>query len=399
MLLTISLFTVFLSIIILINNWNGNKNAVYLALFIIITAIYGIAHYLVVYGQSAFWLALFYNHFTPFTLLLGPLVYFYTRGVMQDHAILSRWDWVHCLPALIHAVGILPYTILPFENKLQLAQRIIQNVDLIASINVNYWYTAATSFLLRTLLLLGYLFYSGMLVWKNYSLMRNDVSIPKKQMHLNYRWLVIFLIAVTTITSSYLALTIISIQTKPSLSLKESYPLYLLTGMAYCSVTIILLLFPNILYGIPKRSNLQWNREADSTATKRQGVVTNENEPFGGIDLLILDYLHHEKPYLNPNFSITDITLALKIPQNHINYCINEVMKTKFTNLKANFRVQHSIELLKNNLQNLHTIEAIGAQSGFKSRSTFYAAFREITGFSPSEFVEKKLLKKIPNAD
>jgi AraC-like DNA-binding protein len=49
---------------------------------------------------------------------------------------------------------------------------------------------------------------------------------------------------------------------------------------------------------------------------------------------------------------------------------------------------------LQNNLHDSHTIEAIGEQSGFKSRSKFYAAFKERTGQTPSEFVEREIENK-----
>jgi AraC-like DNA-binding protein len=394
MLLTISLFTIFLSVLILVNNWKGNKNAVYLSLFIIITAIYGIAHYFVMYGHSAFWLAIFYNHFTPLMLLLGPLLYCYIRGVIQDSASLTGWDWLHGLPALIHAIGILPYTLLPFDEKLQIAQSIINNVNVITEINVNYWYSAKVSFLLRTLLLLVYLLFSGILVWRNYSRQTKDEGIPKRQMQFSYRWLVIFLLTVTAITVSYLALTIESIQTKPSESLNESYPLYLLTGSAFCSISFILLLFPNILYGIPRRKKLKYEKKTEAIETPFWVPKDLQNEPFEEIAAQIMGYLNQEKPYLNPDFSLTDITIALKISQNHINYCINEVMQTKFSDLKSKLRVNHSIVLLQNNLHDSHTIEAIGEQSGFKSRSKFYAAFKERTGQTPSEFVEREIENK-----
>lgn len=395
MLLTISIFTIFLSFLILVNNWKGNKNAVYLSLFIIITAIYGIAHYFVMYGQSAFWLAIFYNHFTPFMLLLGPLLYFYIRGVVQDSATLSRWDWLHYIPALVHGIGIIPYTVLPFEEKVLIAQKIIDDINTITLINVNYWYSTKVSYLIRTLLLLVYIFFSGLVVWKNYSRQVHDADVPKRQMQFSYRWIVIFLLTVTAITVSYLALTINSIQTKPSESLNESYPLYLVTGSAFCSISFILLLFPNILYGIPKRNKSKYEKKTEAIETPFWVPKDLENEPFEEIAAQIMNYLNQEKPYLNPDFTLTDITFALKISQNHINYCFNEVMQTKFSNIKSNLRVSHAIVLLKNNLHDMHTIEAIGEQSGFKSRSKFYAAFKELTGQTPSEFVETEIENKI----
>jgi AraC-like DNA-binding protein len=50
-------------------------------------------------------------------------------------------------------------------------------------------------------------------------------------------------------------------------------------------------------------------------------------------------------------------------------------------------RIEHAIELIKNQAHTNLTVEAVGMQSGFKSRSTFYAAFKEYTQQSPAEFL------------
>jgi hypothetical protein len=70
---------------------------------------YGIAHYFVLYGKSPFWLAIFYNHFTPLMLLLGPLLFFYVRGTLNDTSILKKSDAFHFIPAVIHLIGIVRY--------------------------------------------------------------------------------------------------------------------------------------------------------------------------------------------------------------------------------------------------------------------------------------------------
>jgi AraC-like DNA-binding protein len=391
MLLYVSLFTILLSLILLINNWDINRNAIYLALFLICASIYGIAHYFVVYGKSSFWLAIFYNHFTPLMLLLGPLLLFYVRGTIKDNFRLSNWDAVHFIPALIHLIGIIPYSLLPFEEKIRIAHTIITNVDEIITINTNYFYNSAISFVIRPVLLLGYILYCMMLLWKRFKNSKLDVDVPQKQLFISLRWLIILLVSLFFIVFEFLIITYNSLTIKPSVGLINSYPLYILSGAAYGIMSLSLLMFPNVLYGIPKRIV---EKEKNKEVKLKKHVVTLQDEsapleedPFYELSESIKVYLEKERPYLNSDFSLSDIALAMQVPQNHVSYCINTIMQTKFSTLKADLRINYTLELFSGKLKESYTIEGIAQQAGFKTRASFYSAFKEKTGVTPTEFI------------
>jgi AraC-like DNA-binding protein len=77
----------------------------------------------------------------------------------------------------------------------------------------------------------------------------------------------------------------------------------------------------------------------------------------------------------------------MKVPQNHVAYCINSIMLTKFATLKSDLRIDYAVKLLSGNLNDSFTIEGIAQQSGFKSRASFYGAFKERVGVTPTEFI------------
>jgi AraC-like DNA-binding protein len=394
MLLYVSLFTILLSLILLFNNWNINRNAIYLALFLICASIYGIAHYFVMYGKSPFWLAIFYNHFTPFMLLLGPLLLFYIRGTLDDNPALKKIDVVHFIPALVHLIGIIPYTLQPFSEKIQIATTIIHNIDDIIGINTNYFYSATINFIIRPVSLLAYIIYCMYLIWKRSSVTDFDRNIPKQQLLISFRWLIILVVSLFFIVVEFLIITYNSIQLKPSVGLINSYPLYILSGVAYCIMSFSLLLFPNILYGIPKRivvkeknKKVKLKKQIDSIQDERAPL---EEDPFYELSESIKVYLEKERPYLNADFSLSDIALAMQVPQNHVSYCINTLMQTKFSTLKSDLRINYATELFSGKLNESFTVEGIAQQSGFKTRANFYSAFKEKTGMTPTEFIADK---------
>ena len=390
MLLYVSLFTILLSLILLVNNWKVNTNAIYLALFLISASMYGIAHYFVLYGKSPFWLAVFYNHFTPLMLLLGPFLFFYVRGTLDDTTQLKKSDIFHFIPALIHLIGIVPYSLQSFSEKTQIASRIIENVDAILDINTNYFYSTTVNFILRPVLLLIYILCCMYLIWKRFSTTHFDANIPKKQLLISFRWLIILIMSLFFIVVEFLIITFNSIQHKPSVGLVNSYPLYILSGVAYCIMSFSLLLFPNILYGFPKRVEVKkQNVKKQKPTLEIQAEVLEqiEDDPFFELSESIKVYLEKEKPFLNAAFSISDIALAMKVPQNHVAYCINSIMLTKFATLKSDLRIDYAVKLLSGNLNDSFTIEGIAQQSGFKTRASFYGAFKEKTGMTPTEFI------------
>jgi AraC-like DNA-binding protein len=393
MLLYISIFTILLSLILLYSNWNINRNATYLALFLISVSIYGIAHYFVVYGKSPFWLAVFYNHFTPFMLLVGPLLLFYVRGTLDDTAVLKKTDVFHFIPALVHLIGIIPYCLQPFSEKIQIATIIIHNIDDIVTINTNYFYSTSINFILRPVLLFGYVVYCMYLIWKRFSANNFDRNIPKKQLLISFRWLIILVVSLFFIVVEFLIITFNSLHIKPSVGLINSYPMYILSGVAYFGMSFSLLLFPNILYGIPKRIEVKEKNkkvELKKQVPIQEETVSLEDDPFYELSESIKVYLEKERPYLNADFSLSDIALALQVPQNHVSYCINTIMGTKFSTLKSDLRINYVTDLFSGNLKESYTIEGIAQQSGFKTRANFYSVFKEKTGMTPTEFIAAK---------
>ena len=393
MLLYLSLFTIALTLFLLFNNFNRNPSARYVVVFLMIVSLYGITHYFVLFGASAFWLAFFYNHFTPFYLLLGPLLFFYIRSTLTDNASLFKSDYLHFIPAVIQAVGIFPYLITPFSIKVQNAERIIDNIDSLLYLNLNVFYNADVSFLIRVGLFLIYILYCGYLLLIHAPKIRIENAIPNNQYMVSIKWLSLLVVCSLIITLYLLIITVLSFYTSPKEAFANSYALHLISGISYLILSISLLLFPYILYGMPRKivtdQRKTKKKTIDAPATIIKKIIPEE-DPLFELSEKILHYLNERKPFLDPEFSVADIAIALQVPQNHISYCINLLLKTSFYKLRAELRVKHAICLLQSEAKERLTIEAIGEQSGFKTRSNFYLAFKEVTGLTPTEYITSK---------
>jgi AraC-like DNA-binding protein len=316
--------------------------------------------------------------------LIGPFLYFYVRNTLTYRHSLSKKDWLHFIPTSIAFIGSIPYLLQPFEKKLQIADSIIKNPDMIKVVDVSVFYTMGQSFVLRCIIAFLYLIVCVYLLWKLYPSSLREKQITENQLIITYRWLIILIINLLFIFVSFILLAINSADTVPSETIKDGQLIYIIAGLFYSIMSFSLILFPEILYGIPRQNEVLIHKKE-----KVNNKIPEIEDRFHEIHNAILKYLEEEKPYLNADFSVSDIALYIKVPQNKVSYCIRHLMETKFSKLKSELRIKYALELLKNGSNSLITIEAIGKQSGFKTRSHFYSAFKEETGFTPSEYTEQ----------
>lgn len=386
-----ALISQFISIILVIFNWKENKNTIYLGGFLFIVSLYSLTHYFAVFGKSAFWLAIFYGNFAPIMMMAGPLLYFYVRGIIEDTYILKRSDFLHFIPALIIFIGNIPYYLTPFSAKLELANNILDNMNVLKTASVNFIFPITANYVMRVSSLMIYAIISYYKIWKYRPNLKK--SIPVQQYLLTYRWLNMFFISLIILLLALGLMTSSFIQKTP----KETYGaldlVHNLGGIMVLILSVSLLLFPQILYGFPiyhEVPNLPKSKTSIIPSQVSNSEEKDDENPFIELRDQINAYLSEEKPYLNPDFSIGDMATALKAPQHHISYCLRVLFKQSFPKLKTTLRIQYALELLNSDDFNHLSIEGIGQMAGFTSRSSFYAAFQAEMGCSPGEYMEKR---------
>lgn len=105
------------------------------------------------------------------------------------------------------------------------------------------------------------------------------------------------------------------------------------------------------------------------------------------IETIILRELDEKKHYTNADLSLSKLAELVNIPAYKISMVLNQKMDSTFYDLINSKRVEASLSLLRDN-KNL-TIEAITAEVGFKSKSTFYRAFKKYKGTTPTDFLSQ----------
>jgi AraC-like DNA-binding protein len=96
------------------------------------------------------------------------------------------------------------------------------------------------------------------------------------------------------------------------------------------------------------------------------------------------------KPFLDNDLSINDLSVQTEISRHHITQVLNEKYKRNFFTFINEYRVKEVMERFSDPRFNNYTILAIALDSGFNSKTTFNSFFKSQTGLTPSEYREKK---------
>lgn len=97
--------------------------------------------------------------------------------------------------------------------------------------------------------------------------------------------------------------------------------------------------------------------------------------------------MEQEKIYIQPDLKLSDLASRIKVSTHTLSQFLNEHLGKSFPSYVNEFRIEEA----KNLIQSDHRIklEAVAYDSGFNSKSTFNAAFKKVTGLTPSKFKEQ----------
>lgn len=398
MLLYASLFILLISFVLAFNNYKINYNAMILASLFFMFAVFGLVNYAISYSKSVFWITFFYNFFMPFMYLKGPFLYFYIRGSLKEKRRISRKDWLHFIPAVVSLIAIVPYIITPYSYKVTVAELIIHNPSALLDLNDNIFFSPKFNIVTRPLVFLAYTLYC-IYYLISFKLKPSNKDIYNKQLKVIYNWLYTFLFLLLLTISFYLKLCLDFIA-------NHNINQYIMTkwyfntaGFLISLLALAIIFFPNVLYGIPnfkeisskkikKRLNKLENGDSHEKSNPDYSVLSEVDNSLVDLGELIKKHLLIEKPFLNPNFTVSDLAIQLKVRELHVLYCFNTVLKIRFTKMKNQMRVEYAKELLTNFSSNNLTIDAIGQESGFATRSNFYNTFKVEAGCTPTEYLK-----------
>lgn len=116
-----------------------------------------------------------------------------------------------------------------------------------------------------------------------------------------------------------------------------------------------------------------------------------ENDVAGNLISRINELMKTEKLFENPNLKLADVAKKMKILPHTVSQVLNDNHGKGFPQYLNEFRIEEAKKILKEDSNS--TLEAIGYDCGFNSKSTFFAAFKKNTGLTPAKYRSQSQIK------
>lgn len=281
-------------------------------------------------------------------LLYGASLYLYIKSILFSDYRLEKKELIHLLPFL--------FTILLIISDFFIGHFLYES----------YVFFRIDKFITRPLSLF-YLFSGLYLLYIYKKDIQNSVSNcePYK---ITWLYTILILFSISRIIHFYFGLA-------GFFHLPLFIPAYFCTGSIMVNSIII------ISYALFKNEFFQVTKEI--IATKYQKTKQADEQLDQYLEK-ISSFMAAEKPYLNPNLTIDELSGKIEIPPYIISQTINSRLNQNFFNFINSYRVEESKKMLIS--ENDKTILEVLYNSGFNSKSTFNSIFKRFTGLTPSEF-------------
>lgn len=380
-----SIFLVLVIIYMLLFTKNAAKSyADYILSLLLLVHCWSVILFLILYSEYILLFPHVFKTGLPLNFLIAPLSYLYVRAVLLNEKKFQKRDLIHLIPFIIVFFNYIPFYLLPVSEKV----KVIQN-------SLNYWpdtfkYQAGFlpenfSILFRLILAIIYLVLQWNLIL-SYKKIHKESSI-QIQISNVLKWLKLFTITSTVIFFGIIGfmLTVFFLPSYYNDDLLMQIP-SLLVSVGFFVMAAYLLTHPEVLSGLPF---VKYKEVQSDVINDKSYMLPYINEDYMQEIERIIHFFETEKPFLNKELNINQVSVALKIPSRELSFIINNHFGQRFTDFLNKHRIEHITKKINKEYLSNFTIEAIASEAGFASKSTFNLAFKKYHQCTPTEYFSK----------
>ena len=336
---------------------------------------------------------------TPFSLLIAPAAFIYTRSILLGEVQFRKNDGWLLLPALLYAINLIPLYTMQNAAKHAYLTRLFTDTSLQSQHGDGILPAYIFSFVR-----LGW---SAVFIGLNYRQIKLFTRFAGKQATADntalLRWLIIF----NGLLMAILAVMLVFAITAPINKTNPSIADFVL-GLSVIIICISLFIRPQLLYGlyqplqvVPPNIFIELPLQVNGTLLPEEESKSQNGSSSLDSALLINQYddnrykkiveklFLEQKPYLQAGYTLEQLVADTCLHR----YTLSAFINKKYGMGFREFLNRHRVDYFKQNLERPDwkqlTLEAIAEQCGFSSRSSFIKNFKDFTGQTPSEYVKK----------
>ncbi len=310
----------------------------------------------------------FYEHFphlfyfgSSFTILFGPLLYFYVKSLLYRDFKFKPVYWLHLFPFLIHFSYLLfKFHVFDADTKRELLSA---GTAVIFSPSVSLGLSIALY-----LYILIYTLTSIRLLYQ-YKRRLEDHYANLEQVYFNWISLVLY---------GFLMKWLADIWYLYEVYVNGDYQ-----GPGLIVSRLILFLLINIMIFKALRQPELF-----------RGIEEKVNEKKHSLSQVIFDiyreklnqYMSEKKPFLTPAITLETLAKRVDIPPRSLTEVIQRSYQQNFYDFINEFRIRESEKMLSHASSHQKSILDVMVEVGFNSKSSFYAAFKKFAGMTPAQY-------------
>jgi AraC-like DNA-binding protein len=302
------------------------------------------------------------NHLTNPFLIFNPLIYFYSKSLINPNYELKWRQIWHVIPYLFIKTGA-------YISNIPLSPNDFFVIDHSTWFKISYGIISIISFI-------GYSIPSLINIHQHRINLKNEFSTIDRKITLG--WLLFVIIFYMTFMSIAYTLGIVNIIIRIS---------------TYAQVVtfafLLALIYIFSFYGLLQGQIYTREKTGSQDIYKNPRLTVNERQR---IRKALEDYFENKKPYLNSELTITNLSRQLDLSRHTLTELLNTEIGKNFYQFVNEYRIQEVKLKLADPAFAHFSIDAIGFECWFNSKSSFYAVFKNATGMTPSQY--KLSLKK-----
>jgi AraC-like DNA-binding protein len=158
----------------------------------------------------------------------------------------------------------------------------------------------------------------------------------------------------------------------------------------------ILILVNLIIYqGLKNPIFFQKITEDDFNLVKKDKLITKFNNQVNETHKVLANklenYMKNNKPFLDSELDLTTLAQSMDTHPKTLSLVINHILNSSFSEYINSYRIKSAIDLIENNSDDQLTIMEVMYDVGFNSRSVFNTMFKKKTGYTPTQYKQKRL--------
>lgn len=156
-----------------------------------------------------------------------------------------------------------------------------------------------------------------------------------------------------------------------------------------CVITILIFFFIFRIQAKYWQSKGLSKTKEGSYSKEKYAKARIEDIEVNAIRTRLFYYMQNEKPYLNTELKLQDISNAISCSSVELSQLLNMHMNTNFTDFVNQYRIDEFIMRVQDKSAIKYTLTSLSEQSGFSSRTSFFRSFKKIKGTTPAEYIKE----------